>query len=237
MVTLWDKQLGRHLDQKETELGKLCHTETIQDIALSPSGEFVVAKCIGNPISFVFSALDGRLIVQTDPQYGVPAPIQFSGDGRRFLVGNSDSRARVWSLDSKSAVGPFLRHPTFVRFGCLSSDGTVAATFSADRKIRIWNSETVDLLHSMFPEVTGQPMWFSQDSLRILVTPNGSKHGSLSIPQFNLERQEVKHFVELITGQEIDNSEGIAELGATAFRNSPQVYMRAWKKSVGGRRE
>jgi len=112
VVTLWDKQLGRHLDQKETELGKLCHTETIQDIALSPSGEFVVARCLGNPGVLVFNAVDGRLIVQTDPQYGVPAPIQFSGDGRRFLVGSSDSRARVWSFDSKSAVGPFLRHPT-----------------------------------------------------------------------------------------------------------------------------
>ena len=100
VVTLWDKQLGRHLDHKKTELGRLCQTETIQDITLSPSGEFVVAKCIGNPVAFVFSALDGRLIVQTDPQYGVPARVQFSGDGRRFLVGSSDSRARVWSLDS-----------------------------------------------------------------------------------------------------------------------------------------
>ena len=113
----------------------------------------------------------------------------------------------------------------------------MAATFSADGKIRIWNSETGDLLHSMVPEVTGQPMWFSQDSLRLVITPNGGENVSLRIPQFNLKQQEVKRFVELITGQEIDNSEGIAELGATAFRNSPQVYMRAWRKSVGGRRE
>ena len=63
-----------------------------------------------------------------------------------------------------------------------------------------------------------------------MASPNGSENVGLRMPQFDLEQLEVNRFVELITGQEIDNSEGIAELGATAFRNSPQVYMQAWRK-------
>ena len=232
-LTLWDTQLDRHLDYKETAMGRHCQSETIHDLALSPTGEFVVVRFRENASSMIFRSADGKFMGQTDPQFGVAAPTQFSADGRRFLVCNSDTRARAWSLESRLPVGPFLRHTTFVRHGCLSPDGTMTATFSADKQIRIWSSETGDMLHSIAPEVIGQPMWFSEDSKRLMISPNGSPNVVFPIPQFNLSQHEVKRYVELMTGQGIDNTEGIAEFGMATFRNSPDLYLRTWKASVG----
>jgi hypothetical protein len=118
----------------------------------------------------------------------------------------------------------------------MSPDGTKAATFSADKQIRIWSSETGDLLHSISPEVIGHPIWFSEDSNRLMISPNGRANVVFQIPQFNLGQHDVKRYVELMTGQEIDNTEGIAELGMVRFRSSPDIYLRAWRASVGDRR-
>lgn len=230
-VGLWDAQLGTYLDNGESDLSRLCPAEEIQDIELSPNGKFLVVRR-GGPNNMVFRVDDGRLVGKTDPQSGVAAATKFSADGQRFIVCNSDTRARVWNVDSNSPVGPFLRHPTFVRYGCLSPDGTMAATFSADNQIRIWSSETGDLLHSIMPEVSGQPMWFSEDSSRLLISPNGNTNVLFRIPKLRIGHQEVKRYVELMTGQEVDNTEGIAELNVATFRNSPDLYLRAWLNTV-----
>lgn len=82
------------------------------------------------------------------------------------------------------------------------------------------------------PVASGQSIWFSEDSSRLMVSPNGSIDVLFWIPLLRIGQQEVRRYVELMTGQEIDNTEGIAELEVATFRNSPDLYLSAWRIAI-----
>lgn len=195
---------------------------------LSPDGKLIIAKG-GSDTHSVFRVEDGQRLFQTDPQKGVAAPIAFSGDSQRFLVVNSDMRARVWDLREHVPAGPFLTHTTFARSGCLNSDGTLAATLCSDQQLRIWSARTGDLLHtSQF--APQNHIWFSSDSASLNVRKTSGELTKLMFHPIPGSKEQCRSFTELLCCEYIDETEGISVVPADCYRSRPAHFLSVWRE-------
>jgi serine/threonine protein kinase/WD40 repeat protein len=241
---VWDTDSGRlilsngaHSAEKEpiekpSDFMLSCNLGEIEDIAISPNGDYVLQRIAKEDRTTVFRVNDGQRVFETDFQMGVSAPISFSNDGQRFIVANSDSRARVWDLASRSPAGPFLHHPTYCRFGKLNSDGTLAATFAADKKLRIWDTANGDMLISTDVDFNRDTIWFSKDSTRLIDRKPDGKILQVILPLLESTREHVQGILELQCGEEIDLTGGISELDSQQFQHSPTHYLESWRSTV-----
>ncbi len=202
----------------------------IEDFGLFPDGQHLVLRISKAERAIVYRVDDGSQVLETDYQKGVAAAMQFSADSRRFIVSNSDTRSRVWDVHTGTAAGPFLRHPTFVRFGNISPDGQQAATYAADGKLRIWSAETGDLLIAGPAPLAASVFWFNRDASRIVARRNNDGQlTELILPNFRAPRELGVPFVELLCCEKIDETDGIAELELDQFRRNPQLFLDAWR--------
>jgi serine/threonine protein kinase/WD40 repeat protein len=225
------QQAGASNDFANSSLNK-----TIEQLAISPDGNFVVQRIGLEERTAAYRVSDGKQVLLTDYQKGIAAEIAFSMDGCRFLVANSDTRARVWDLVREQPTGPFLNHPTFVRQGCLNHDGTMAATYAADRTLRVWNVENGDLLVTINVGFTGITFWFSDDSKRVIVRKQDGDIIEPQLTKLSLSSEYLRPYTELLCGERIDQTDGIAVLDVNHFRDNPSQFLNAWRASREGAR-
>jgi WD40 repeat protein len=200
---------------------------------LSPDGKRLVLQIntVG-PQVFDVDSGEATLVVTTS---GVLASADFSG-GERLAVALSDNIARVWRADRQEPIGPPLRHPTFVRHVALSPEGVRAATYCADGYLRIWNGERGDLL--LARKVTrppGQPanvrivhIWFSAGGQRLCLLWADGTSRQWPLPTCRVPADLTPEFVRLLTGLEIDETDGIAFVPEKTFIENRERYRRAW---------
>ncbi len=170
------------------------------------------------------------------PTSGVMASADFSRDDERVAVALSDNVARVWRADRQEPIGPPLRHPTFVRHVALSPVGVRVATYCADGLLRIWNGDRGQLL--LTRKVTrppGQPsdlrilrIWFSDDGGRLNLLWANRQACQWLLPTCNVPADLVPELVRLLTGQEIDETDGLAFLPERTFIENHERYRQAW---------
>ena len=216
-------------DALSNDFAKSSDKKKIERLAISPNGKFVGQRINLEERMAAFRVSDGGQILRTDYQKGVPAAIAFSADGRRFLVANSDTRARVWDLEHAQPAGPLLNHPTFVRQGCLSSDGNLAATYTADQILRIWNAGNGDLVASINVGFAGITFWFSSDSRRVIIRKQAGEIIEPQLPRLSLSEEHLVPYIELLCGEHIDQTDGIAILDVNHFRDNPSRFLNAWR--------
>jgi WD40 repeat protein len=175
----------------------------------------------------------GRIVVQ-GPIHGILASVTFSADSRRLVTAASDTLARVWDVETGSPVGPALRHPSFVRFATFGPDGRFVITHDGGA-IRLWDSATGDLLNQPFRNQLGMSalsdqaaFWISRDGRRLVGVSANGVAPQWELPTFRTATDRVGALVHLLTGQQVDATDGVAPLAPSAFRDDPETYRRAW---------
>ncbi len=86
-------------------------------------------------------------------------------DGKRFLGGHEDGRARLWSLPDAKPLGPPLREGAPVRAVAVSADGRLFATAAA-KSVRLWDA--------VARRPVGRPPRQEHDVLCLAFTPDGA---------------------------------------------------------------
>jgi WD40 repeat protein len=125
-----------------------------------------------------------------------------------------------------------LHHPTFARCASFSPDGRYVATADDAANVRVWDGHTGELL---VPPLLGQTaggslrVWFNPNGRRVLFrSQTGGKAVQWDLPLLASSTPLSIDLLRLLTGREIDETEGIAFLGATTFRNDGERYRKAW---------
>jgi serine/threonine protein kinase/WD40 repeat protein len=206
-----------------------CTRQSLKDIDLSPDGSFVTVRRQLDDTTHVFRVSDGKHLLRTDLQIGVASPTAFADGAQKFLVCNSDTRARIWDAEKREAAGPIMNHPTFVRFGCLNSDASLAATWSADGKLRVWNPIQGELILESKQPLLGASIWFRKDSESIVVHHREGSLYELKLPELSVSREEASRLVQLYCNEEVDFTNGINGLPIDLFRTNPEAFLRAWR--------
>jgi WD40 repeat protein len=199
-------------------------------VALSPDGRRLAVHFPGRVPSEtrVYEIDTGRSLV-TARGNGVLASLAFSPDSRRLVSAASDTLARVWDAETGEPVGPPMRHPSFVRQAAFAPDGRLVVTHD-DVRVRLWDSATGDVLTPPLPSRLGPlaDVWVSRDGRRLVGLAAGGAARQWELPTFRTATDRTPLLVQLLTGQQVDASDGIAPLEKSALRDAPEEYRRAW---------
>jgi WD40 repeat protein len=80
-----------------------------------------------------------------------------SPNGRHLVSASEDGTVRLWNVESgKEAVGPPLKERAHGWCAAFSRDGRLLASLGVDQSVKIWETATWKLLHSL-PDPTGVP--------------------------------------------------------------------------------
>jgi WD40 repeat protein len=157
--------------------------------------------------------------------------VELSPDGRHLVIASSDTTARIWESATGKPAGPLLHHPMFARYAAFHRDGRQVATVDAAGNVRVWDGATGDLLVPHLPGLAaGDPrnVWFSADGRRVVLRSRQDRFLQWDLPLLAASTSPSPDLVRLLTGQEIDATEGIAFVGATLFRDDGERFRKAW---------
>jgi WD40 repeat protein len=197
-------------------------------VALSPDGRRLAVHFPGNlpGENRIYEVDTGRCVVQRRSN-GVLACLAFSPDSSRLVTAASDTMARVRDAGTGEPVGPPMRHPSFVRQVRFAPDGRLVVTYDG-AIARLWDSTTGDLLTALPPLNNQADFWFSRDGRRLVGLAHNGAAQQWELPTFATATDRVVPLVQLLTGQQVDATDGIVPLEPSVFRDAPEEYRRTW---------
>jgi WD40 repeat protein len=200
---------------------------------LSPDGSRAVIAGGAYGLVRVYEVDTGRTLSPPLHDGHVPSA-RFAPDGRRVLTGSSDTTARVWDAATGSPVGPPLRHPKFVRDAAFSPDGQRVVTYASDATVRVWEAATGDLLLPPLKHPQNEPwgrVWFGGDGRRVFALSAWEKRLAVSwdVRELSPSKELVPAWVRLLSGREIDATDGIVLLKDADVRRDAETYRRAYQ--------
>jgi serine/threonine protein kinase/WD40 repeat protein len=249
IVYLWEVETGRQLLEPfrvPSEPGQPLQTgkEVLQrpppptpfrhmGIALSENGKYLAAGSLPGPSPgvWVTDVEAGSTVHVSLTAASWIQSLELSPDGQHLVVASSDTTARVWESATGRPAGPPLHHPTFARRAAFSPDGRHVVTVDDAANVRVWDGRTGGLL---VPPLLGQAagghphVWFSPNGRRVLFRSQTGKAVQWDLPLLASSTPLSADLMRLLTGREIDETEGIAFLGATTFRNDGERFRKAW---------
>ena len=177
----------------------------------------------------IYEVDTGRNYTTVTGVKGLLTSLAFSPDSKRLVSAASDTLARVWDAETGKPLFPAMRHTSFVRCASFAPDGRRVVTLMIEH-IRLWDSVTGDALTPPLPHSFGglADVWMSRDGYRIVaLAPSGAAR-QWELPAFGTAADNVITLVQLLTGQQVDPSDGIAPLEISALLDAPDNYRRAW---------
>jgi WD40 repeat protein len=102
--------------------------------------------------------------------HGYPQCLSFSNDGRKLLVGSSDTIVRTWDAETGRAIGPPLHQRSIPSLAAFSDDGRRVAVYDEHGILSVWDWESGDQLIPSFPtgDESIECIWFSRDGRYIV---------------------------------------------------------------------
>jgi hypothetical protein len=215
----------------DAELLSDCNQLVRRVVTLSPDGRRLAVHFPGrvHKETWVYDVDTGRRLAMASLSNGRLTSLAFSPDSTRLLSAATDTLARVWDARTGKPISPPMRHPTFLWRATFAPDGRLVVTLDGTH-VRLWDSATGDLLTQELPHRLGfrADVWVSRDGRRIVGLAPGGSAQQWELPTFRTATDRVISLVQLLTGQQVDGSDGIAPLEQSAFLDAPEDYRRAW---------
>ncbi len=239
-LSIWDLASGKRLfspvghPSAPVIFGPKDSAEWVQDAALSPDGRRLA---VGIPSSGTLAVWDmdaGRLLHHQSRFRGSVLQLVFSGNGQRILLSSTDTIARAFDADTGRPAGP----PVHVQQVSLATDidgvGRRLAVFDPVlQAIGVWDIDRGDriLTLAVGTRTFADHLWISRDGRSISFRIGGEVR-TVVLPRFEAPSEHAGPLVRFLTGQQIDDTDGIEFVGQSTFRDSPDLYRRAflaWK--------
>jgi hypothetical protein len=143
--------------------------------------------------------------------------------------------ARVYDAETGAPIGPPVRQPGNVRGTDVDPDGRRLAVYDGPADaVRVWDAERGERLVTLRFGNRWQlgNIWFSRDGQWINAVIDRSLY-TFPLPRFDAPKEQAGPLVRFLTGQQIDETDGIEYVDQFAFRKDPDTYGRAvqaWKR-------
>ncbi len=135
-IRIWEARTGRALREPMQE------SFAVWTASFSPDGKFILSTS-GNDAR-IWEVQSGTRV---GPSFGDRKGenvlgANFSPDGKRIVVTNTQGVAQVWDVPTGQAVGEPMRHDDMVWTAAFSPDGRRIVTASFDGTARVWDADT-----------------------------------------------------------------------------------------------
>jgi WD40 repeat protein len=212
LVQLWDVRSGQARARFDAV------KQTIWSMRFSPDGRSLLAG--GEGTAWLFDVSTGQ---QRCPPIAQPATVweaRFSADGERLLTVSSDEyrdrnpgTVQFWDARSGKALGPPLPHRVAGLAAAFDPEGKLVATGGFDGDVRIWNVATGAPVGPALVQSGPIPAVAFVSGTKLLAA--AGKNGELvlwPVPEArDGDPTEIRHWVQSITGQEIDESGAVQD--------------------------
>jgi WD40 repeat protein len=210
---LWEAATGNAIGPP------LQHRGEVVALAFSPDGKTVLTGSY-DLTARLWEAATGKAIGPPLQHQSSVFAVAFSPDGKTVLTGSFDWSARLWDAATGQAVGPPLQHEGHVDAVAFSPDGETVLTGSSwDKTARLWDAASGEAL--------GPPIKHQGSLTKVAFSPDGTT--VLTVSDDNTARlwafpmpiagspERVKLWVEVLTGQELDEHGAVRVLGADTW--------------------
>ncbi|NEQ50736.1 MAG: TIR domain-containing protein [Leptolyngbya sp. SIO3F4] len=191
------------------------HIKGISDAAFSLEGNLLVTSSYDGNVSF----WDSRTGVQKSSNlHGARVrSVAVSPNGKTVASAGDDNSVRLWSVLTKNAEGPMLRHNDIVTDVAFSPDGAVLATASDDGTAVIWDSFTsLPLTPPLAHSHRVATAVFSKDGQYLVTSDLGLNVRAWNISALkrfdSLDEQSLELLIESLTGLRWNSTGGISSL-------------------------
>jgi hypothetical protein len=232
---------ARHPDPGPQVFEQPSHAGWVSDAVLSPDGRRLAVGIETTGTLTVWDVETGQLVHHNRRFRGYIRKVQFSDDGRRVLLSSSDGMARMYDADTGIPLGPAVSQPGGQLAVGVSPDGRRVAVYDDKLRVfRMFDVERGERLLTIPYDTRTRPtaLWFDAAgrSLNVVV---GDDALTFSLPRFDLPLADSKALMRFLTGQQIDDTEGIEFVDQSTFRKDPDryrdVFLALKGLPVGGR--
>ena len=144
-IYIWDISAKPKIVKVLTE-----HTDSIKAVTVSPNGEIIASAGYDNKIKIW--SIAGELLQTIKAHNLAITSLAFTPDSR-IASSSWDNTVKLWSIadggKSSSLLHTLTKHQDGVTTISFNSDGTVLASGSGDRNIKLWNTKTGELIKNL----------------------------------------------------------------------------------------
>lgn len=230
-VRLWDLQTGEEVRTFEG------HTNTVNMVAFSPDGQTIASASWDGAVR-LWDAETGEGRVGFDGHTSRVLSVNFSPDGQsglsagcgEFNANNACIKGEIilWDIATGEEIRRFEGHTAAINNAVFSRDGSLIASASDDRTVRIWNAETGEALHTLASHtdrVTN--VVFSPDDTLLLSTAWDTTARLWDVATGRELRQLVGHSRAVFGA-------AFSPDGTMALTGSADLTIRLWDVVTGG---
>lgn len=159
-VRIWDAATGKEQFVLPTEFG-------VRSVAWSPKGTVIAAGTYGKSVYF-FEAESGKELGKMDLEANVET-VLISPDEKRLITSFNSGSIIVWNLTNGNPIHNFhVVHTRGVWGLAQSNDGKRLASAGEDDFVRIFDLETLKMLHELKHPADTNGVVFSVDGTKLL---------------------------------------------------------------------
>lgn len=163
-VLIWNVE-----DRRKTGM-VIEHPKQVRSATFSPDGSRIATACDDNVIRVWNISKEPRLLYAFDDIKSLAHNVAFSPDGRKLGVAVQGRSAAIISFEQEKPVIKSIRHERWVYTVDFSPDSQVMATACGDQEVRLWNTETGDLIRVLPHEAMVTSALFSKDGEELVTS-------------------------------------------------------------------
>jgi WD40 repeat protein len=244
-LSVWDLTTGRrvfgparHPNPGPVVFASPNYFGHVSDATLSPDGRRLAVAIETTGTLTVWDVESGRIVHHGRLFRGFLSYMHFSSDGRRILLFSTDTLAQMLDAETGKRLAPPVRQSNESPTVGASLDGRRLVVYDVDGdSLRVLDVERGERILSLpYGDRGPAALWFDADGSSIIAMSGDALH-KYPIPQFDGPFADAPALLRFLTGQEIDETDGIGYIDQFTFTKDPGRYrdaFLAWKESRGG---
>ncbi len=241
-LSVWDLTTGRrlfgptgHPDPGPVIFGEARLAGHVSAAVLSPDGLQIAFAINASGTVTVWDVETEKVLHHNRRYRGFVAGIEFSGDGHRILLYSTDTIVRTYDAATGNPLGPPVRQTMGIAgvspVGVSPDGGKMVMHDQVPHALRVIDVDrgerllTLPIDKAIVPRI----LWFNEKVSSVnLLSATGAF--TVPLPRFDLPPDDALPLLQLLTGQQIDETDGIEFVDQFTFKKDPERYRRAFQR-------
>ena len=241
-LSVWELTTGRrlfgptgHPDPGPVLFGEPRLAGHVSAAVLSPDGLQIAVAIDTSGTLTVWDVETGKVLHHNRRYRGFVAGLEFSGDGHRILLYSTDTIVRTYDAATGNPLGPAVRQTTGMTglspVGVSPDGGKMVMHDQISHALRVIDVDRGERLLTLPIDKEKVPriLWFN-DKVSSVNFLSAAGAFTVPLPRFDLPLDDAEPLLQFLTGQQIDETDGIEFVDQFTFKKDPETYRRVFQQ-------